>query len=117
MRWAVVDAIVQTNITYFKVPYVCSLEWLLHIRVSLSKTVNPKSLPEGVPLLSVSTVCKCGLVEPIEWSRISRYVTDAHSSPPLTQLNNGAGAEAGSDSDFYKPKRKYNGLFRNTGNI
>ncbi|XP_056913519.1 potassium voltage-gated channel subfamily H member 6-like isoform X2 [Takifugu flavidus] len=35
----------------------------------------------------------------------------------LNDLNNGAGAEAGSDSDFYKPKRKYNRLFGNTGDV
>lgn len=90
---------------------------LLHIRVSLSKTVKPKSLSEGVPLLSECMCMWTCQVEPFEWSRMRRYVTDAHSSPPLTQLNNGVGAEAGSDSDFYKPKRKYNRFFRNTGDI
>eukprot|EP00066_Takifugu_rubripes_P008983 XP_003975568.1 PREDICTED: potassium voltage-gated channel subfamily H member 2-like [Takifugu rubripes] len=35
----------------------------------------------------------------------------------LNDLNNGAGAEAGSDSDFYKPKRKYNRLFGNTDTL
>ncbi|TNM98296.1 hypothetical protein fugu_014542 [Takifugu bimaculatus] len=39
------------------------------------------------------------------------------SREDMLELNNGAGAEAGSDSDFYKPKRKYNRLFGNTGDV
>lgn len=79
--------------------------------------MNPKSLPEGVPLLSECMWMWTCQAEPLKWSRMRRNVNDAHSSPPLIQLNNGAGAEAGSDFDFYKPKRKYKSLIKNTGDI
>lgn len=116
MRLAVVNAIVQTNIFQSA---LCLFPWVAHllIELPLSKTVNAKSLPEGVPLLFECMWMWTCQLEPFEWSRMRRNVTDAHSSPPLTQLNNGTGAEAGSDSDFYKPKRKYNCFFRNKGDI
>lgn len=104
----------------FKVPNICSLEWLFH--ASKCPWARLWTLNPCWSRCCLNVWMHTCLVEQFEfeWSKLRRHLEGDISkvlSSTSTQLNNEAAAEDSDYADFYKPKRKYNRSFRHTGDI